>query len=85
MRRNGGNRAALATGALSHQPGRVCVTLLRYRPGKSVLDAVRTARQRCWRYDWVAPVRFGAARRKVRAVLRPTMVAGSGVQASLAG
>jgi len=24
-----------------------------YRPGKSVIDAVRTARQRCWRYDWV--------------------------------
>ena len=24
-----------------------------YRPGRSALDAVRTARQRCWRYDWV--------------------------------
>jgi len=24
-----------------------------YRPGKSVIDAVRQARQRCWRYDWV--------------------------------
>lgn len=24
-----------------------------YRPGKSALDAVRQARQRCWRYDWV--------------------------------
>ena len=24
-----------------------------YRPGKSAIDAVRTARQRCWRYDWV--------------------------------
>ena len=24
-----------------------------YRPGKSALDAVATARQRCWRYDWV--------------------------------
>ena len=23
-----------------------------YRPGKSALDAVATARQRCWRYDW---------------------------------
>jgi RNA-directed DNA polymerase len=23
-----------------------------YRPGKSAIDAVRTARQRCWRYDW---------------------------------
>ena len=22
-----------------------------YRPGKSAIDAVRTARQRCWRYD----------------------------------
>ena len=24
-----------------------------YRPGKSAIDAVRTARQRCWRHDWV--------------------------------
>jgi RNA-directed DNA polymerase len=24
-----------------------------YRPGKSAIDAVRAARQRCWRYDWV--------------------------------
>lgn len=24
-----------------------------YRNGKSALDAVETARQRCWRYDWV--------------------------------
>ena len=24
-----------------------------YRPGKSALDAVGTARQRCWRYAWV--------------------------------
>lgn len=24
-----------------------------YRPGKSALDAVETARQRCWRADWV--------------------------------
>jgi RNA-directed DNA polymerase len=24
-----------------------------YRPGKSAIDAVRTARQPCWRYDWV--------------------------------
>ncbi len=24
-----------------------------YRPGKSALDAVRVARQRCWRADWV--------------------------------
>jgi group II intron reverse transcriptase/maturase len=24
-----------------------------YRPGKSALDAVQTARQRCWRADWV--------------------------------
>src|ERR1700688_3744031 len=23
-----------------------------YRPDKSAIDAVRTARQRCWRYDW---------------------------------
>jgi RNA-directed DNA polymerase len=24
-----------------------------YRPGKSALDAVGQARQRCWRYDWI--------------------------------
>lgn len=24
-----------------------------YRPGKSALDAVASARKRCWRYDWV--------------------------------
>ena len=24
-----------------------------YRPGKSAIDAVRKARERCWRYDWV--------------------------------
>ena len=24
-----------------------------YRPQKSAIDALRTARQRCWRYDWV--------------------------------
>ena len=24
-----------------------------YRPGKSAIDAVGKARQRCWRYDWV--------------------------------
>jgi RNA-directed DNA polymerase len=24
-----------------------------YRPGKSALEAVGTARERCWRYDWV--------------------------------
>ncbi len=24
-----------------------------YRPGKSAIDAVRMARQRCWRYGWV--------------------------------
>lgn len=24
-----------------------------YRPGRSAIDAVRTARVRCWRYDWV--------------------------------
>jgi RNA-directed DNA polymerase len=24
-----------------------------YRPGKSAIDAVATARQRCWRYDWI--------------------------------
>ena len=24
-----------------------------YRPGKSAIDAVAMARQRCWRYDWV--------------------------------
>jgi len=24
-----------------------------YRPGRSAIQAVRTARERCWRYDWV--------------------------------
>ena len=24
-----------------------------YRPGKSAIEAVRKARERCWRYDWV--------------------------------
>ena len=24
-----------------------------YRPGKSAIDAVASARQRCWRYDWL--------------------------------
>ena len=24
-----------------------------YRPNRSALDAVRTCRERCWRYDWV--------------------------------
>jgi len=24
-----------------------------YRPGRSAIDAIRTARQRCWRRDWV--------------------------------
>ena len=24
-----------------------------YRPGRSAIDAVRKARERCWRYDWV--------------------------------
>jgi len=27
-----------------------------YRPGKSALDAVGVARQRCWRYDWALEV-----------------------------
>ena len=27
-----------------------------YRPGRWAIDAVRTARQRCWRYDWVLDV-----------------------------
>jgi len=27
-----------------------------YRPGKSALDAVGRARERCWRYDWVVDV-----------------------------
>jgi len=27
-----------------------------YRPGRSAIDAVRKARQRCWRYDWVLDV-----------------------------
>ena len=24
-----------------------------YRPGKSAIDALGVARQRCWRHDWV--------------------------------
>jgi group II intron reverse transcriptase/maturase len=24
-----------------------------YRPGRSAIEAIRVARQRCWRYDWV--------------------------------
>jgi hypothetical protein len=27
-----------------------------YRPGRSAIDAVRTARQRCWRHDWVLDI-----------------------------
>ncbi len=27
-----------------------------YRPGRSAIDAVRTARQRCWRYHWVLDI-----------------------------
>jgi group II intron reverse transcriptase/maturase len=27
-----------------------------YRPGRSSIDAIRTARQRCWRNDWVVDV-----------------------------
>jgi RNA-directed DNA polymerase len=27
-----------------------------YRPGKSAIEAVHTARERCWRYDWVLDV-----------------------------
>jgi RNA-directed DNA polymerase len=27
-----------------------------YRPRRSAIDAIRTARQRCWRYDWVVDI-----------------------------
>ena len=27
-----------------------------YRPGRSAIDAMRTARQRCWRRDWVLDI-----------------------------
>ena len=27
-----------------------------YRPGRSAIDAIRTARQRCWRSDWVLDI-----------------------------
>jgi RNA-directed DNA polymerase len=27
-----------------------------YRPGRSAIDAVRKARQRCWRYNWVVDI-----------------------------
>jgi len=30
-----------------------------YRPGKSAIDAVRTARERCWRSDWPKARRVG--------------------------
>ena len=30
-----------------------------YRPGKSAIDAVHAARERCWRYDWVLDVDIG--------------------------
>jgi group II intron reverse transcriptase/maturase len=33
-----------------------CVDSYGYRPGKSAIDAVRAARQRCWRYDWVLDI-----------------------------
>ena len=31
----------------------VPLRLLRYRPGRSALQAVGTCRTRCWKYDWV--------------------------------
>lgn len=31
-----------------------------YRPGKSALDAVGVARQRCWRYAWVLDLHIKA-------------------------
>ena len=27
-----------------------------YRPRRSAIDAIRAARQRCWRYDWVLDI-----------------------------
>ncbi|WP_244620648.1 reverse transcriptase domain-containing protein [Methylosinus sporium] len=27
-----------------------------YRPGRSAIDAIQVARQRCWRYDWVVDI-----------------------------
>jgi retron-type reverse transcriptase len=30
-----------------------------YRPGKSAVEAVHTARERCWRYDWVLDAKDG--------------------------
>jgi RNA-directed DNA polymerase len=27
-----------------------------YRPGRSAIDAIQTARQRCWRHDWVVDI-----------------------------
>lgn len=27
-----------------------------YRPGRSAIDAIRSARQRCWRYDWIVDI-----------------------------
>jgi len=31
-----------------------------YRPGRSAHDALRVARQRCWRYDWVLDLDIGS-------------------------
>jgi hypothetical protein len=40
-----------------------------YRRGKSAIDAVHTAQQRCWRYDWVLDsmfsIRAGSCRRAI--------------------
>ncbi len=37
-----------------------------YRPGRSAIDAVRTARQRCWRYDWIVDHRHQGILRQHR-------------------
>jgi len=37
----------------AHSGAGVPRRLLRLRPGKSAIDAVRQARRRCWRCDWV--------------------------------
>ncbi len=42
-----------------------------YRPGRSAIDAVRQARQRCWRSDWVLDIDIKAFPRvKPKGLLR---------------
>src|SRR3954451_434730 len=42
-----------------------------YRPGRSALDAVETARRRCWQYDWVIDLRHPVVLRHRAVAARP--------------